>query len=60
LTIHYEEGDSLKADLIVAEARKTSKPKLIIGSSRHRAQQIILEENAFCIIRKRLRFLPKQ
>ncbi|HLC92800.1 MAG TPA: hypothetical protein VJH23_03760 [archaeon] len=59
MNIHYEEGDALKGDLIVAEARKTSKPKLVIGSSRHRAQQIILEENAFTLIRKKLRFLPK-
>ncbi len=59
MNTHYEEGDALKADLIVAEARKISKPKLVIGSSRHRAQQIILEENAFCMVRKKLRFLPK-
>ncbi|MFH1586536.1 MAG: hypothetical protein ABID38_01615 [Candidatus Diapherotrites archaeon] len=56
MKIYYEEGDAIKGDKIVAEARKISKPKVIIGTARHKAQQIILWENALCFIRKRLRF----
>ena len=59
MKVYYEVGDSLKADLILCEARKIGRSKLIIGSSRHRAQQVVIEENAFCTIRKKLRFLPQ-
>ena len=58
MTTLYEIGDAIKGDLIVGEARKISKPKVIIATHRHKAQQVILEENAFCFIRKKLRFLP--
>jgi len=53
-----EEGDSLHGDKIVCEARKISKPVIIIKTGRHKAQQIALWENAFCVIEKKLRFLP--
>ena len=56
---HREEGDAIEGDLIVGEARKIGKPRVVIGTARHRTQQIVLQENAFCIIKKKLRFLPK-
>jgi hypothetical protein len=59
MKIFYEEGNALKGDLLYAEARKVSKPKTVICSGRHKAQKIVLQENAFCVIRKKLRFLPK-
>lgn len=52
-----EVGDELIGDRILAEARKLSKPRLIIKTGRHRAQQITLWEDAYCVIQKRKRFL---
>jgi len=57
MTTCYDEGDALKGDLLVAEARKISKPKVIPKSGRHKAIQVILQENAFCVVRKKLRFV---
>ena len=57
MTLCYEEGDALKADLIVGRARKLSKPRVIIFSGRHKSQQLMLQESAFCRIEKKLRFI---
>jgi len=57
MTISYEEGDSLKGDLIVGRARKLSKPRIVVFSGRHKSQQLMLQENAFCRIEKKLRFV---
>ncbi|MCR4335324.1 MAG: hypothetical protein NUV57_02185 [archaeon] len=59
MTILYEVGDAIKGDLIVAEARKIKKPKIIVKTGRHKSQQIILEENVFCVVRKKTRFHPE-
>jgi len=57
MTASYEEGDSIKGDSIVGEARKISKPKVIVKSGRHKAIRVVLRENAFCFISKKLRFV---
>lgn len=53
----FEVGDSIKGDRLVAEARKLGKIKVIAKSGRHQAQQIVLWENAFCMVEKKLRFV---
>ncbi len=52
----YEIGDSIHGHRIIAEARKVSDPVVIVKSARHRAQRIILTENAFAIIDRRDRW----
>ena len=42
MTTYHEVGDTLVGDRIVGEARKISKPKVIIKSGRHKAQQVVL------------------
>jgi len=54
---YHEVGDALVGDRIVGEARKISKPKVMIKSGRHKSQQFILIENARCRIEKKLRFI---
>jgi len=54
----YDEGDSIKGGVLVGEARKISKPRIMVKSGRHKAQRIILVENAMCRIEKKLRFIP--
>jgi len=50
----YEEGDTINGDRIYAEARSISKPKnLKKGDAR--LKQVILSENAFARIEKKLR-----
>ncbi|MFQ6063197.1 MAG: hypothetical protein ACE5J9_08505 [Methanosarcinales archaeon] len=44
--IYTEVGDTIIGDVIVCEARKISKPVVLVKSGRHKAQQITLRENA--------------
>lgn len=52
----YEIGDSIRGHRIIAEARKVSDPVVIVKSARHKAQRIILTENAFAIVDRRDRW----
>lgn len=49
----YEAGDSIHGHRIIAEARKVSDPVIIVNGGRHKAQRIILTENAFAMIDKK-------
>jgi len=57
MTVYYKEGDALKADVIIGRARKLTKPRTVVFSGRHKSQQLMLQENAFCRIEKKLRFV---
>jgi hypothetical protein len=46
----YEIADSIHGHRIITEARKVSDPVVIVKSARHKAQRIVLTENAFAII----------
>jgi hypothetical protein len=52
----YEVGDSIHGHRIIAEARKVSDPVVIVKSARHKAQRIVLTENAFAIIDRKDRW----
>ena len=52
----YEIGDSIYGHKIIAEARKISDPIVIVKSGRHKAQRIILTENASAIIDRKGRW----
>ena len=52
----YEVGDSIHGHKIIAEARKISDPMVIVKSGRHKAQRIILTENASAIIDRKGRW----
>ncbi len=51
-----EVGDLIHGHRIIAEARKISDPVVIVKSSRHKAQRIVLTENAFAIIDRKGRW----
>jgi len=51
-----EVGDSIRGHRIIAEARKVSDPVVIVKSGRHKAQRIVLTENAFAIIDRKGRW----
>jgi len=55
--IYTKKGDTLKGDKIVAEARKISDPVIIVKSGRHKAQRVILKDNALCRIAKKYKFI---
>ncbi|MCR4369438.1 MAG: hypothetical protein NUV67_06040 [archaeon] len=59
MTTLFEVGDSVKGDLVLAQARKIKRPQVIVATGRHKAQRVILEENVFCVIRKKTRFHPQ-
>lgn len=48
----FQNGDTLKGDTIECEARKISKKKKIRKIGRHKAQAILLKDNAECTIIK--------
>jgi hypothetical protein len=56
----YEVGDSIHGYRIRAEARKVSDPQVIAKSGRHKAQRVILTENAEAIIERKLGWIPKR
>jgi hypothetical protein len=59
MRIYTQEGDTIVGDILVGETRAISKPTLIIRTGRHKAQRIILRENARCRIEKKLRLIPR-
>ena len=54
MTDCYEAGDALHVYRIRAEAGKVSDPRVIAKSGRHKAQRIILTENAGAVIERKL------
>jgi len=52
----YEISDSIHGHRIIAEARKVSDPVVIVKSARHKAQRIVLTENAFARIDRKGRW----
>lgn len=56
---YTERGTTIKGDRIVCEARKISQPKVIVKSGRHKAQKVVLRDNAECIIVKEWKILKK-
>ena len=56
----YEVGDSIHGYRIWAEARKVSDPKVIAKTGRHKAQRLILTENAEAIIERKLVWIPEK
>ncbi len=55
--IGREVGDAVSGHRIVAEARKISSPTVITKSGRHKAQRIVLTENARAVVDRRDRWL---
>ena len=53
------DGDTLKGNKIVCEARKMEGPKTINKSGRHKAQRVTLKDNAECTIVKKARFVSR-
>ncbi len=54
---YTEKGDIIKGARIVGEARKITDPIIISKTGRHKAQRIILKDNAMCRIAKKLKFV---
>lgn len=55
--VFTDEGTVIKGDRIVGEARKISEHVVIVKSSRHKAQRVILRDNAMCRIAKKYKFV---
>jgi len=52
-----EVGDAIRGARIYAEARKISDPVVIVKTGRHKAQRVILSENAVARVEKKLRWI---
>jgi len=60
MKVRYEVGDAISGDKILCEARKISKPKVIVATGRHKARRITIWENAYAVIERKTRFHPKK
>ena len=59
IEVYTNEGTIIKGDRITCEARKISDIQVIAKSGRHKAQRIILRDNAMCLIDKKLKFIKQ-
>lgn len=50
-------GTTIKGETIVGEARRISDVRVIVKSGRHKAQRVILKDNAKCTIAKQYKFI---
>ncbi|MDR2829823.1 MAG: hypothetical protein LBB45_02105 [Methanobrevibacter sp.] len=57
MKVYTKKGDVLKGNRLIAEARKISEPIVIVKTGRHKAQRIILKDNAMCIIDRKLKYV---
>jgi len=57
MTIYTKKGDCLQGDKIIVEASKIAKVKVIVKTGRHKAQQTVLSDNAFCVIDRKFEFI---
>jgi len=55
--VRTDKGDMIKGDRIIGEARKISDVKIIVKSGKHKAQRVILKDNAMCMVDKKLKFI---
>jgi hypothetical protein len=54
---YLEEGTTIKGNTIVCESRKISDVQVIVKTGRHKAQRVILKDNAMARIAKKYRFI---
>ncbi len=57
MSTYTEEGTIIKGAKIVGEARKINDPVTIVKTGRHKAQRIVLNDNAMCRIAKKYKFI---
>ena len=50
MTTYFEEGDELKADKIIARARRVKEKKLVHHTSKDQGTQVSLVGSAYCVI----------
>jgi hypothetical protein len=55
--VYTNKGDIIKGETIVGEARKITDTIIIVKTGRHKAQRVILKDNAMCRIAKKLKFI---
>ena len=55
--INTKQGDIIKGDRIIGEARKISDIQVIVKSGRRKAQRIILRDNTMCMIDKKFKYI---
>ncbi len=60
MTTHTEIGDRLIGDTIICEARQIKAKPPINKSARHKAQRIVLKDNAEATITKKARFIKRK
>lgn len=58
--IYIKKGDKLKGEKIICNARKISGPETLPKTNCHKCQQIVLRNNAECIIEKETKHKTKE
>ncbi|MDI6724832.1 MAG: hypothetical protein QMD61_09340 [Methanobacterium sp.] len=55
--VHTNKGNIIKGDRVIGEARRISDVRVIVKSGKHKAQRVILKDNAMCMVDKKLKFI---
>lgn len=53
--IRRSEGDAIAGERVITQARSIGKIIIVYGSSKHRAKQMTLRGNVFCVIDRAFR-----
>ena len=56
---YMKKGDRIKGEKIICNARKVSGPDTLPKTNRHKTQQVVLKNNAECVIEKETRHNTK-
>ena len=56
----FDAGDALRGNRLRIVARRISQPKVVNQSGRHKAIEVIVRDNAYCVIEMPLYPRPKE
>jgi len=50
MTDHTQQGDALRGEKVLAQARSISRPETFMLSSEHRGRRVVLRDSVYCVI----------
>ncbi len=56
---HTKDGESIRGEQIMCEARDIPKSRTVQHSSNHRIQRVVIDKDAYCVITKPERWIQK-
>lgn len=60
MATHLKKGDKIKGEKIICNARKVSGPDILPKTNHHKTQQVVLKNNAECVVEKETKHNTKK